>query len=108
MSAILPNGEIKPRRPDCLAGGPGFEPRLTESESPRRVLVCHASSPAPCSCANTRASGSPSLSFQPGYLWRETAYASLLQFSPPFGTARSGIALQSFDDLPCIVLIVTS
>jgi hypothetical protein len=34
-----------------MAGGPGFEPRLTESESPRRVLVCHASSPAPCSCA---------------------------------------------------------
>jgi hypothetical protein len=32
--------------------------------------------------ANTRASGSPSLSFT-GYLWRETAYASLLQFSPP-------------------------
>jgi hypothetical protein len=24
-------------------------------------------------------------------LWRETAYASLLQFSPPFGTARSGV-----------------
>ena len=42
-----------------------------------------------------------------GYLWRETAYASLLQFSPPFGTGRSGIALQSFDDLPCIVLIVS-
>jgi hypothetical protein len=42
-----------------------------------------------------------------GILWRETAYASLLQFSPPFGTARSGIALQSFDDLPCIVLIVS-
>jgi hypothetical protein len=32
---------------------------------PRRVLVCHAPSPAPCSCAKTRASGSPSLSFQP-------------------------------------------
>ena len=32
---------------------------------PRRVLVCHASSRAPCSCAKTRASGSPSLSFQP-------------------------------------------
>jgi hypothetical protein len=48
-----------------VAGGHGFEPRSTESESPRRVLVCHASSPAPCSCANTRASGPPSLSFQP-------------------------------------------
>jgi hypothetical protein len=31
---------------------------------------------------NTRASGSPSLSFQPD-LWRATAYASLLQFRPP-------------------------
>ena len=50
---------------NSLAGGHGFEPGLTESESSRRVLVCHASSPAPCSCANTRASGSPSLSFQP-------------------------------------------
>jgi hypothetical protein len=48
-----------------LAGGPGFEPGLTESESSRRVLACHASSAAPCSCANTMASGSPSLSFQP-------------------------------------------
>jgi hypothetical protein len=27
-----------------VAGEPGFEPGLTESESPRRVLVCHASS----------------------------------------------------------------
>jgi hypothetical protein len=25
---------------DPVLGGPGFEPRLTESESPRRVLVC--------------------------------------------------------------------
>ena len=35
--------------------GLGFEPRLTESEFPRRVLVCHASSPALCvrtGCAN--------------------------------------------------------
>ena len=39
--------------------------RPNREESPRRVLVCHASSPAPCSCAKTRASGSPSLSFQP-------------------------------------------
>src|ERR1700730_18720006 len=31
---------------DSLAGGPGFEPGLTESESPRRVLVCHASRPS--------------------------------------------------------------
>ena len=34
---------------------------------PRRVLVCHASSPAPCSCAKTRASGSPSLSSKDAY-----------------------------------------
>ena len=65
MSRVLTRREISPRRPDCMAGGHGFEPGLTESESSRRVLVCHASSPAPCSCANTRASGSPSLSFQP-------------------------------------------
>ena len=26
MSAILTHGEIKPRRPDCLAGAGGFEP----------------------------------------------------------------------------------
>jgi Chromate resistance exported protein len=33
MSAVLANREIKPRRQDWLAGGPGFEPGLTESES---------------------------------------------------------------------------
>src|ERR1700730_11846223 len=33
MSRILTHWEIIPRRPDSLAGGPGFEPRLTESES---------------------------------------------------------------------------
>jgi len=30
---------------DSLAGGPGFEPRSTESESLRRVLVCHGLKP---------------------------------------------------------------
>jgi hypothetical protein len=33
MSQILTHWEIIPRRPDSLAGGPGFEPGLTESES---------------------------------------------------------------------------
>src|ERR1700730_18374934 len=32
MSRILPHREITPRRPDCLAGGAGFEPGLTESD----------------------------------------------------------------------------
>jgi hypothetical protein len=33
MSAVLANREIKLPRQDSLAEGPGFEPRLTESES---------------------------------------------------------------------------
>src|ERR1700730_15461278 len=33
MSRILTHWEIIPRRPNSLAGGHGFEPRLTESES---------------------------------------------------------------------------
>jgi hypothetical protein len=33
MSRVLTHREISSRRPDSLAEGPGFEPRLTESES---------------------------------------------------------------------------
>src|SRR6202043_4038322 len=39
MSRILTHREIIPRRPDCMAGGPGFEPGLTESESFIRIRL---------------------------------------------------------------------
>ena len=41
MSRILTHWEIIPRRPDSLAGGPGFESGLTESESPRQNKAGH-------------------------------------------------------------------
>jgi hypothetical protein len=62
-----------------MAGGPGFEPRLTESESPRRVLVCARLKPLLREYQGERLT----VTVVPtGYLWRETACASLLQFSP--------------------------
>src|ERR1700731_4842724 len=45
MSRVLTHREIIPLRPDCLAEGPGFEPRLTESES--AVLPLNHPPPAP-------------------------------------------------------------